>query len=225
MGLWITLEIDQPSRRRTDIHQSFCNDFARRYAKLLPGPFKKEETSLALDILASGSRHVNSQADLTLTTYDWKRLEAYSRNLVDYHLIMDLLPRLAEAYFTTPVKDRMALSALQQALLVGMGLQMKTVEELSQELSLPGQQLLAMLNKSIRKFSKQSTQEEAAGNGKEGPIQDEMEQAMQHVTELKSGTVINLPAKIEDKPSTEDNKKDATKTFLRRSSTKHKRAT
>lgn len=35
-----------------------------------------------------------SKADLesVLTTYDMKRLELYSRNMVDYHLITDLLP-------------------------------------------------------------------------------------------------------------------------------------
>ena len=27
-----------------------------------------------------------------LTTYDMKRLELYARNMVDYHLITDLLP-------------------------------------------------------------------------------------------------------------------------------------
>ena len=35
-----------------------------------------------------------SKADLesVLTTYDMKRLELYARNMVDYHLITDLLP-------------------------------------------------------------------------------------------------------------------------------------
>ena len=32
------------------------------------------------------------ELDLIFTKYDLRRLDLYSRNLVDYHLIMDLLP-------------------------------------------------------------------------------------------------------------------------------------
>ena len=69
-------------------------------------------------------------------------------------MITDLLPRLAEIYFFSPMEERISLSALQQALLVGLGLQLKSVDKLSIELNLPVQQILAMLNKAIRKFSK-----------------------------------------------------------------------
>lgn len=34
-----------------------------------------------------------------MTKYDIKRLEMYSNNLVDYHLIIDLIPTLARIYF------------------------------------------------------------------------------------------------------------------------------
>ena len=33
------------------------------------------------------------------TPYDLKRLQAYANNLVDYHLVLDLLPPLTGAYF------------------------------------------------------------------------------------------------------------------------------
>ena len=32
------------------------------------------------------------ELEAVLTTYDIKRLDLYSRNMVDYHLITDLLP-------------------------------------------------------------------------------------------------------------------------------------
>ena len=35
----------------------------------------------------------------TFTEYDVKRLELYSKNMVDYHLIMDMLPDLAKLFF------------------------------------------------------------------------------------------------------------------------------
>lgn len=37
--------------------------------------------------------------DVYFTSYDLKRLAMYSNNMADYHLIMDLLPPLAQLYF------------------------------------------------------------------------------------------------------------------------------
>jgi len=34
-----------------------------------------------------------------ITVFDLKRLESYAKNLVDFHLIMDLVPTLAKLYF------------------------------------------------------------------------------------------------------------------------------
>lgn len=47
-----------------------------------------------------------------LTMNDVKRLEMYCRNLVDYHLIVDLIPTLAKLYFLQRVGD-VKLSAAQ----------------------------------------------------------------------------------------------------------------
>lgn len=44
--------------------------------------------------------------------YDIKRLEMYSCNLVDYHLIIDLIPTLARLYFLKRIRD-IQLSAAQ----------------------------------------------------------------------------------------------------------------
>lgn len=35
---------------------------------------------------------------MQLSQYDLKRLEYYSRNMADYHLIMDLLPNVTKTY-------------------------------------------------------------------------------------------------------------------------------
>lgn len=34
-----------------------------------------------------------------ISVFDLKRLESYSNNLVDFHLIMDLVPTIAKLYF------------------------------------------------------------------------------------------------------------------------------
>eukprot|EP00088_Acartia_fossae_P000982 TRINITY_DN10362_c0_g1_i3.p1 TRINITY_DN10362_c0_g1~~TRINITY_DN10362_c0_g1_i3.p1 ORF type:complete len:224 (-),score=107.28 TRINITY_DN10362_c0_g1_i3:112-783(-) len=45
------------------------------------------------------------------------------------------------------------LSPVQQAILVGLGLEHKTVEKLTEQLELPASQLLALFNRSVRKIS------------------------------------------------------------------------
>lgn len=47
-----------------------------------------------------------------LSIYDVKRLEMYCRNLVDYHLIVDLVPVLAKLYFAEKFVN-LHLSAVQ----------------------------------------------------------------------------------------------------------------
>ena len=38
------------------------------------------------------------EVEMLLTSYDLKRLEAYASNIVDHHIIMDLVPTLARLY-------------------------------------------------------------------------------------------------------------------------------
>jgi len=88
-----------------------------------------------------------------LTPHDLKRLEQYGRNLSDHHLVSDLLPPVASLYFSGKLGPDVKLSSVQCALLCGAGLQRKTMDELTGELGLPGNQTLAMFNKAIRKLS------------------------------------------------------------------------
>ena len=86
-----------------------------------------------------------------------KRLESYAKNLVDFHLIMDIVPTLAKLYFSkSPILPRSAvsLSYTQAAILLGLGLQFKSVDELQIDLNLQANQLLPLFNKGIRKFTR-----------------------------------------------------------------------
>lgn len=76
----------------------------------------------------------------------------YAQNLVDYHLVIDMVPEIARLYFTNKLGEEFNLSLVQSAILLGVGLQKKTVEELEKDLQLPPNQLLAMFNKVIKKF-------------------------------------------------------------------------
>ena len=109
-----------------------------------------------------------SELLLLLSPFDVKRLESYANNQLDYHVILDLLPTLATLYFDRRMSalptdsnnsDHAAkeggvkLSALQSAVLLAMGLQRKTVEEVGEELSLDVNQVLAQFAKIIKKMT------------------------------------------------------------------------
>ena len=151
---------------------AFAGDTKRRFIALLSGAFRDMGIRLALSVVenldniakASNSvvteRSGNSLGRIgaeelayTLTPYDMKRLEQYGRNLCDHHLVTDLLPAVARLYFTGRFGADVTLSNVQAALLCGIGIQNRTVDSLTKELSLPATQVLAMFNKAIRKLS------------------------------------------------------------------------
>ena len=92
----------------------------------------------------------SSELSYHLGSYDLRRLSSYASNLVDVHLIMDLVPTLAHLRFsgklTTP------LSHVQAAILLAIGLQHQSVDEVAAALDLPASQLLALFNKAVRKM-------------------------------------------------------------------------
>ncbi|ETE70017.1 N-acetyltransferase 10, partial [Ophiophagus hannah] len=91
-----------------------------------------------------------NELEAVFIPYDLKRLEMYSRNMVDYHLIMDMIPIISRMYFLNKFGD-MPLSATQAALLLGIGLQHKSMDQLEKEIGLPSSQLMGLFNRTIRK--------------------------------------------------------------------------
>ena len=85
-----------------------------------------------------------------------RRLDSYSKNLSDYHLITDLVPTIAKVYFARNRDNEsevssFSISATQATMLLGVGLQYKMVDSISKELDLPFHQGLALFNKVIKK--------------------------------------------------------------------------
>ena len=72
-------------------------------------------------------------------------MQAYASGLVDYHLITDLLPALAAAWFCG--KLPVTLSAGQAAILLCLGLQQLELAEVAKALDLPPAQVLALFGK------------------------------------------------------------------------------
>ena len=88
------------------------------------------------------------------TPFDFKRLESYANNALDFHVVQDLFPSLAQLYFNARLGDATRLTAVQASILLALGLQRKTVEDVEKELSLPVNQCLALLVKVVRKLGK-----------------------------------------------------------------------
>ena len=143
---------------------AFSGDFHRRFLSLLSYQFRAFSSILALSIdeSASGGSKLDtskpdpltkSDLDKLLTPFDLKRLDSYANNMLDYHVILDLLPTIAHLYFTGRLNAAVKLSGVQSSIMLAIGLQRKTLEDLEAELSLPATQLLAMFVKIVRKVS------------------------------------------------------------------------
>jgi len=98
---------------------------------------------------------------MLLTPFDLKRLDSYANNMLDYHVILDLMPTVAKLYFQKRLGEgkmsrsaeaesaeyRVRLTAVQSSILLGLGLQRKPIEELEVRDPLFHFSFAALLNK------------------------------------------------------------------------------
>jgi N-acetyltransferase 10 len=152
--------------------ENFTKDFQRRFMTLLSYNFRNFEAALGLSILDPSPKVVNASALHQLddsqdaddkegyswellkeyvTDFDLQRLDAYSRNLVDYHMILDLIPDMAKLVFLS--KAPVSISHAQAAILLAVGLQRKSIDDVEKEFHLMSNQILATFNKVVKKVS------------------------------------------------------------------------
>ncbi len=148
---------------------AYASDFHSRFLTLLSYQFRTFSSIQSLSISESATNAISStKADVTapraspltvpdleaaFSPFDLARLDSYANNMLDYHVILDLLPQIAMFYFTGRLKVSVNLSGVQQAILLAIGLQRKVLEDVEKELGVPSSQLLAMFVKVIRKVS------------------------------------------------------------------------
>jgi N-acetyltransferase 10 len=149
--------------------RSYVKDYRKRLISLFAYTFRRLDTSVCLTLvdpskeLSSAGEHTTAVYDeraldasellgVHLSPHDMARLELYSRNMVDHHMIFDLLPTLARLYFMGRLPT-VHLSALQMAILLACGLQHRDADDVTRELDLPANQILAFFNKTVRKIS------------------------------------------------------------------------
>lgn len=142
--------------------QEFSKDFHKRFLQLMSYEFKKFPAVQALNIIeateagessAAVKKLTRNELDAMLSPFDLKRLDSYANNLLDYHVIVDMLPLIAQLYFSKKTGNDVNLSSVQSAILLAIGLQHKDMDVISKELNLPSNQSMAMFAKIVRKFS------------------------------------------------------------------------
>lgn len=171
---------------------SLAADFRKRFISLLSYRFREFSTITALTVLEAatqGARLAHADEDVSsasstsaplsaaelrtlLTSFDMKRLDSYSNNMVEMSVVLDLLPTLAALYFNNRLRavredeaaasvidapeeeEELRLSGLQSSLLLAIGLQRKTPDDISAELRLPLQQAMALFVKTVRMLVK-----------------------------------------------------------------------
>lgn len=136
---------------------TFSLDFRKRFLELLSYQFRTFSPSLVLSVLDGNGKQAEmlkdaSQVALYFSPFDLKRLESYSNNLLDYHVIVDLLHSISRLYFLESF-DQLKLSAAQGAIFIAIGLQKKTVEQVEADLGISVSQILALFAKAVRKCS------------------------------------------------------------------------
>ncbi len=151
----------------------FSADFKRRFMSLLGYDFRTLPIGLGLAVLdphlttAEQEQTQNgaaalpagraaplskSELDALFSAYDLKRLEKYANQMLDYHVVMDLMPHLARLFFSERIPVH--LSKLQAAVFLAVGLQLKPLEDVAAEFTLPMNQIMANFQKIMHKLAR-----------------------------------------------------------------------
>ncbi|MCJ1377560.1 killer toxin resistant protein [Xylographa soralifera] len=193
---------------------AFAKDFQKRFATLLSYQFRDFSSVLALSIDESAGQGARldtsasfppltrTELDSLFSPFDLKRLDSYANNMLDYHVILDMIPTIAILYFSGRLKTAIKLSGVQSAILLAIGLQRKVLEDVEKELGLHASQLLAMFVKVVRKVSShfraivegavaesmpQNIDRASDNNGDTGDIEMETEAAIPRFQPLERG--------------------------------------
>ncbi|TGZ84140.1 N-acetyltransferase [Ascodesmis nigricans] len=143
---------------------AYATDFRKRFIELLAYEFRKFNYMTPLLLLESANAGVKltedspktltkTELDTLFTPHDLLRLDSYADNMLDYHVILDLLPLISRLYFTSRLPPSTSISAVQSAILISIGLQRKSIDGLEKELNVGSAQVLSMFQKVIRKIA------------------------------------------------------------------------
>ncbi|XP_021834012.1 RNA cytidine acetyltransferase 1 [Prunus avium] len=142
----------------------FYQDFRRRFLRLLGYSFRTTDYRLAMSIIDPKINFTEQEPKLPtvdgflrsitdiLSPHDMKRLGAYTSNLADFHMILDLVSTLSHLYFQE--KLPVTLSYAQASILLCIGLQNQDISYIEGLMKLDRQQILSLFIKVMKKFHK-----------------------------------------------------------------------
>ncbi|CAL5368156.1 unnamed protein product [Camellia sinensis] len=144
----------------------FYQDFRQRFIGLLQYSFRDMEYKLAMSVLdpkinfaelepalSTTSNGLLKSLNEIMTPHDMKRLEAYTNNLADFRLILDLVANLSLQYFREKIP--VTLSYTQASVLLCIGLQHHPdISYIEGAMKLERQQILSLFIKVMKKFYK-----------------------------------------------------------------------
>ncbi len=150
--------------------KSYKKDFKSRFLRLIQSCFRELPSALALSVLdldfnvdqkaiadsADGSSTGTNDIPLSallemITRHDIDRLKRYCQNTSEFGLVLDLIPTLASLYFSNRL-GTVHLSAVQSSILIAVGVQNRTLHDVSNELGVPVTQTMALFNKAMSKI-------------------------------------------------------------------------
>ncbi|KAG8527152.1 killer toxin resistant protein [Bacidia gigantensis] len=178
---------------------AYARDFQKRFFSLLSFQFRAFPSILALSINESATAGAKlddsfdtrpltkTELDDSFSPYDLKRLDSYANNMLDYHVILDMVPAIATLYFSGRLKPAVTLTAVQSSILLAIGLQRKVLEDIEKELTLPVSQLLSMFVRLIRKISSHFRQL------LEGAVEESMPDSVQPSDPAENGDAPDDP--------------------------------
>jgi hypothetical protein len=134
---WRALKAVLPSKEDFDYTIRLVSDITE--STLVGLPHATETTGESQDLPVEVLLELLSRDDL-------HRLQQYGRNLVEYNLILDIVPTLATLYFSRRFAS-VRLSHMQAAILLALGCQHRTIDDVAAEFELPASQLLALSTK------------------------------------------------------------------------------
>ncbi|OAF67873.1 hypothetical protein A3Q56_04379 [Intoshia linei] len=133
---------------------TYIQDFRSRFLHLLSYGFAQMDSKVVIYLLNMWNKsEISTELKYKdLSDSDLSRLTAYTNNLVDYHIILDLIKRVSMIVFFN--ENFVNMNNSKKAILIGMGLQNKTISKLAQELSMSELTILAFLPAIIKQFLK-----------------------------------------------------------------------
>ncbi|ESO08081.1 hypothetical protein HELRODRAFT_110320 [Helobdella robusta] len=198
-------------KKKPDWLSELFADFTRRFISLSSSDFQSWKVSLSLATLnnknvISKVQEVSREEILLLfSQYDVTRLDRYSKNMADYRQVKDLLQRLSTLVFQGKIK--LELATIKSAVLLGVGLQGKSVDQLAEELDpndrkYPANQVLAILNQTVKCI---------------------VEKLHQILRDVEASQLSNLKEMIPVNISLDDDLLEAAESEKQRAITEHKR--